>query len=100
MAQSQTRFLHVQRVTPNVIRSIFDSCYLRPEENPSCVNYHDPAKASIMEDATRRQEAKLAADAASNKLIDDRIASDTARDLEIQRQREVIHRQNQQLTRE
>jgi len=58
---------------------------LRPEENPRCVNYHDPAKASIMDDATRRQEVKLAADAHRNKVIDDRIASDTARDAEILR---------------
>lgn len=54
LSQSQTRFLHVQKVTPNVVRSLFDSVYLRPEENPRCVNYADPAKAHIMEDARIR----------------------------------------------
>ena len=33
-----------------------NSCYLRPEENPRVINYSDPAKAFIMEDATNRYE--------------------------------------------
>ena len=54
MNQSQTKYLHVQKVTPGIVRSIFDSCYLRPEENPRVINYTDPAKAHIIADAEKR----------------------------------------------
>lgn len=56
MNESQTRFHQIQKVTPNVVRTIFDSCYLRPEENPRVINYFDPAKAYIINDATNRYE--------------------------------------------
>lgn len=56
LSQSQTKFLQVQKTTPGVMRTIFDSCYLRPEENPRCINYTDPAKAHIIQDAERRYE--------------------------------------------
>lgn len=92
LSQSQTRFLHVQKVTPNVVRSLFDSVYLRPEENPRVINYHDPAKAHIMDDAVKRQEKKKAEDAARNQLIEARIKSDEDRDLEVARQSHYVHR--------
>ena len=53
-SQSQTRFDHVQRVTPGVVRSIFDSSYLRPEENPRVINDTDPAKAHVIDGAEKR----------------------------------------------
>jgi len=84
----------VQKVTPGVVRSLFDSVYLRPEENPRCVNYSDPAKASIMEDARIRQEQKKAHDANRNSIIDARIQSDTDRDLEVARQSMQVFRQH------
>lgn len=56
MNESQTRFHQIQKVTPNVVRTIFDSCYLRPEENPRVINYSDPAKAYIINEATNRYE--------------------------------------------
>lgn len=72
-SQSQTRFLHVQKVTPHVVRSIFDSVYLRPEENPRVINYTDPAKSHIIDDATKRFEQKKAENDQRNALIEARI---------------------------
>jgi len=73
-------------VTPGVVRTIFDSVYLRPEENPRVINYTDPAKAHVIEDATKRFETKKAEYDNRNKLIEARIKSDTEKDLELFRQ--------------
>ena len=100
LSQSQTRFLHVQKVTPNVVRSMFDSVYLRPEENPRCINYSDPAKAHIMEDAKKRQEQRKADDVHRNNLIDARIQSDQNRDDEHARQAYNVFRDQQRQTRD
>lgn len=100
MAQSQTRFLHVQKVTPGVVRSIFDSVYLRPEENPRVINYHDPAKAHIIDDATKRYEQKKAEDDSRNAMIQARINSDNDRHDEHFRQSQVIFKEQQKQTRQ
>lgn len=63
----------MQKVTPGIVRSLFDSVYLRPEENPRVINYSDPAKAHIMEDARKRQEQKKSEDSHRNNIIDSRI---------------------------
>ena len=52
------------------MRSFFDSEYLRPEENPRCINYTDPAKAHIIQDAERRYEQKKAETESRNRTIE------------------------------
>lgn len=76
MSQSQTKFLQVQKMTPGVVRTIFDSTYLRPEENPRCINYSDPAKAYIIQDAERRYAQKKAETESRNRSIEARMNRD------------------------
>ncbi len=76
------------------MRSLFDSVYLRPEENPRVINYSDPAKAHIMEDARQRQEQKKEKDANRNQIIEARIQSDAERDKEVARQSMQVFRQH------
>jgi len=90
----------VQKVTPGVVRSLFDSVYLRPEENPRVINYHDPAKNHIMQDATKRQEKKQALDETRNNMIDARIRSDNDQVDEHMRQTKTVFRLQQENTRE
>ena len=76
MKQSQTRFLHVQKVTPNVVRTIFDSCYLRPEENPRVINDTDTAKAHIIAVAEKRVQDKAGEYKQRNSVIEKRQKTD------------------------
>jgi len=48
LTDSQTKHSYIQKVTPNVIRTIFDSCYLRPEENPRVIKDSDPVKLKVI----------------------------------------------------
>lgn len=49
LSKSQTRFSHLsQIVTPGVVRTIFDSTYLRPEENPRVIQNSDPVKSQVV----------------------------------------------------
>ena len=54
--------LNEGKLTTGAVRTIFDSCYLRPEENPRVVNYTDPAKAYTIEQAKLRYEQKVEED--------------------------------------
>lgn len=44
----------IAKVTPGVVRTMFDSCYLRPNENPRVIQDADPAKASVLSSAHSR----------------------------------------------
>lgn len=43
-----------KRQTAGVVRTIFDSCYLRPDENPTVIQDLNPVKVNTMTEATRR----------------------------------------------
>ena len=62
--------LNETKLTTGAVRTIFDSCYLRPEENPRVVNYTDPAKAYTIEQAKLRYEQKVEADKQRRELIE------------------------------
>jgi hypothetical protein len=45
----------IAKVTPGAVRTLFDSCYLRPSENPRVIQDTDPAKAEVLSSAHSRQ---------------------------------------------
>jgi hypothetical protein len=100
LSQSQTKFLHVQKVTPNEIRSHFDSVYLRPEENPRVINYSDPAKAHVMGEAAKRYFKKQEDHEDRNRRIEARIEKDIQRGLEIAKQTSQVLTNRMQETKE
>ena len=95
-----TKFLQVQKTTPNVIRSFFDSEYLRPEENPRCINYTDPAKAHIIQDAERRYEQKKAETESRNRTIEQRAHRDMQKTDEFTKQSHQIFKEQKRQTRD
>lgn len=63
------------------------------------INYHDPAKAHIIDDATKRYEQKKAEDDSRNAIIQARINSDNEKHDEHFRQSQVIFKEQQKQTR-
>jgi len=51
---SSSRLLQNQRHTAGIVRSIFDSCYLRPDENPVVIQDDDPVKTHNLSKANER----------------------------------------------
>lgn len=81
-----------------MVRTIFDSCYLRPEENPRVINYTDPAKAFIIADAEKRNEDKLIEFARRNSQIEQRMQEDREKDEKVFRESKQVFKEQQKKT--
>ena len=76
-----------------MVRTIFDSCYLRPEENPRVINYSDSAKAFIIADAEKRNEDKIVEFARRNSQIEQRIQEDREKDEKVFRESKLVFKE-------
>ena len=57
--KSSSRLLQNQKTNAGIVRSIFDSCYIRPDENPNVIQDDDPVKTAGIQSATKRFEQGL-----------------------------------------
>ena len=78
-----------------MVRTIFDSCYLRPEENPRVINYTDAAKAFIIVDAEKRNEDKVIEFARRNSQ---RMQEDREKDEKVFRESKLVFKEHQKKT--
>ncbi len=81
-----------------MVRTIFDSCYLRPEENPRVINYTDAAKAFIIADAEKRNEDKVIEFARRNSQIEQRMQEDREKDEKVFREPKLVFKEQQKKT--
>ncbi len=81
-----------------MVRTLFDSCYLRPEENPRVINYSDPAKAFIIADAEKRNEDKVIEFARRNSQIEQRMQEDREKDEKVFRESKLVFKEQQKKT--
>ena len=42
--------------TAGAVKALYDSCYIRPEENPKVIQDNDPVKTNALEVAKKRYE--------------------------------------------
>lgn len=56
-----------------MVRTFFDGCYVRPDENPSVIQDSSPAKEHIIKDAALRYHEKQKALQTREKMIESKM---------------------------